>query len=67
MRFKHGNHGRIFIMPNRGLASTFLVFLVRLDFRLFQTDVMQVRKVCNGRHAPANCIHLWNGYNKHIP
>jgi len=42
----------IYIMSNPGLASTFLVFLVRLDFRLFRTDVTHVRKVRNDRHAP---------------
>jgi len=47
---------QISIMPNPGLASTFLIFLIRLDLRLFQTDVKQVRQVCNGRHVPV----CWN-------
>jgi len=42
----------ISIMPNLGLASTFLVLLVRLDCRLFRTEVTHMRKVPNGRHAP---------------
>jgi len=39
-------------MPIPGLASTFLVFLVLLDIRPFQTEVTHVRKVRNGIHAP---------------
>ena len=40
-------------MPNPDSVSTFLVFLLLWDFQLFRTEVTHVRKVRNGRHAPA--------------
>ena len=39
-------------MPNLGIASSFLAFLVLVDFRFFRTDITHVRKVRNDRHAP---------------
>jgi len=43
----------ISIMPNPGLASTFLVFLVHLHFRLFRTDVTHVLMFFNTTVNPS--------------
>jgi len=43
----------ISIMPNPGLASTFLVFLVHLHVRLFRTDVTHVLMFVNTTLNPS--------------